>query len=74
MKNYSIAEIIEELNLENGSNYKLKILQKHKENLLLQRVLKMTYDGVKYNYFIRKIPEYGLKNVRVIFRRSTRYS
>jgi len=40
MKNYSISEILEEINLENGSNYKLKILQKHKENLLLQRVLK----------------------------------
>lgn len=63
--NYTIPEIIEELNLENGSNYKLKILQKHKDNLLLQRVLKMTYDNVAYNYFIKKIPEYQFKSTIV---------
>lgn len=46
----SISEIINELNIENGSNYKLSVLKKHKDNTLLQRVLQMTYDRVKYTY------------------------
>lgn len=46
----SISEIINELNIENGSNYKLSVLKKHKDNALLQRVLQMTYDRVKYTY------------------------
>ena len=54
----SIYDIIQELNLENGSNYKLSILKKHKDNELFQRVLKMTYDTVAYNYYIKKIPSF----------------
>lgn len=52
-----INEIIEELNLENGSKYKLGVLENHKDNELLQKVLKMTYDKVDYSYGI------SLKNV-----------
>jgi len=47
-----IFEIIEELNLKNGSNYKIDVLKKHKDNELLQRVLKMTYDSVAFTYGI----------------------
>ena len=54
----SIYDIIQELNLENGSNYKLSILKKYKDNELFQRVLKMTYDTVVYNYYIKKIPSF----------------
>ena len=46
----SILEIINELNLENGSNYKKEVLTKHQDNKSLQRVLKMTYDNVTYTY------------------------
>lgn len=45
-----MLEIINELNLENGSNYKMDVLRKHQDNELLKRVLKMTYDRVAYNY------------------------
>tara|TARA_R100000951_G_scaffold83290_1_gene71039 strand:- start:2226 stop:3584 length:1359 start_codon:yes stop_codon:yes gene_type:complete len=46
----TIPEIIEEINKENGSNYKKAVLEKHKDNDLLQRVLKMTYDKVAFTY------------------------
>lgn len=46
----SISEIINELNMENGSNYKLAVLKKYTDHKQLQRVLQMTYDRVKYTY------------------------
>ncbi|MFA7407714.1 MAG: hypothetical protein WCY93_07870 [Anaerolineaceae bacterium] len=46
----SILTILNEFNLENGSNHKLKVLKKHKDNALLKRVFKLTYDGILYNY------------------------
>lgn len=52
-----IKKIIDELNKENGSNYKIEILSKYKENQLLKRALKMAYDRVVYTYGIT------LKNV-----------
>lgn len=45
-----MIDIIEQLNLENGSNYKLAVLKEHKDNELFKRVLKMTYDKVAYTY------------------------
>ncbi len=45
-----IKDIIEELNIENGSNYKMEVLRKHEDNELLKRVLKMTYDSVSHTY------------------------
>jgi len=45
-----IYDIIEELNLENGSNYKIDVLKKYKDNELLKRVLKMAYDRVAFTY------------------------
>jgi type II secretory pathway component HofQ len=49
--------IIEELNLENGSNYKMDVLRKHQDNELLKKILKMTYDKVAYSFGI------SMKNV-----------
>lgn len=45
-----IKNIINELNKENGSNYKMGVLKKHKDNKQLQRVLKMCYDKVAFTY------------------------
>jgi len=47
-----IYEILTELNLENGSNYKKAVLEKYKDNELLQRVLKMANDKVSFTYGI----------------------
>ena len=49
--------IIQELNKENGTNYKIDTLKKYINNKLLQRVLKMCYDKVVYTYGVT------LKNV-----------
>lgn len=46
----SITDIFKEINLENGSNYKIDILKKHKDNVLLARVLKMTYDRCTFTF------------------------
>ncbi len=43
-----IKQILDELNIENGSNYKIAVLKKYQDNDLLKRVLKMTYDRVDY--------------------------
>lgn len=48
----SILEIINEVNLENGSNFKKSIFKKHIDNELFKRVLKMAYDKVRYSYGI----------------------
>lgn len=46
----TIFEIINELNIENGSNYKLAVLKKYTDHKQLQRVLQMTHDRVKFTY------------------------
>lgn len=55
-----MKQIIEELNLENGSNHKIAVLKKHQDNKLLQKLLKMTYCKVNYTYGItlKNIPDY----------------
>lgn len=53
-----MISIINELNENNSSNYKLDILKKHKDNVLFKRILKLTYDHVQYNFYIKKIPHY----------------
>ena len=63
----NIYDIIQELNIENGSNYKIKVLQKYKNFDELTRVLKMTYDRVQYNYglgktSLQKLPEREYNN------------
>ena len=47
-----IFKILEELNAENGSNYKMATLKKYSDNELLKRVLKMAYDKATYTYGI----------------------
>lgn len=54
-----IKSILNELNEDNGSNYKMDVLRKHKDNELLQRVLKMAYDKVTHTYGIT------MKNVNI---------
>ena len=59
----TIPEIIEEINWENGSNYKMDVLRRYKNeetSELLQKVLKMTYDKVSYTFGI------SMKNIPVI--------
>jgi len=59
-----ILDIINELNLENGSNYKKSVLKKYKDNDVLKRVLKLTYDKVSYTFGIsmKNISEYSEKS------------
>lgn len=47
-----IKQILDELCLENGTNYKLQVLKSYKDNKLLSRLLKMTYDTVVYRYYL----------------------
>lgn len=51
-------EIINKLNESNSSKYKLDVLTQFKNDATLRRVLKLTYDRVAYNFWIRKIPSY----------------
>jgi len=46
----SVYDIIQELNIENGSNYKLSVLRKYPDHEQLKRVLRMAQDRVKYTY------------------------
>jgi len=54
----TVYKIFEELNLDNGTTYKIDVLKKHSDNELLKRVFKMALDKVAFNYYIRKIPDY----------------
>jgi len=45
-----MTNIINELNKTNGANDKIATLTKHKDNALLQRLLKMTFDKVAFTY------------------------
>ncbi len=55
-----MINILNQLNENNGSNYKIDVLKEHKDNDLLQRLLKMTYDKVAftYNVTMKNIPLY----------------
>jgi hypothetical protein len=48
--NTKMFDIMTELNLDNGTNYKLDILKENQDNIFLQRLLKMTYDKVSYTF------------------------
>lgn len=50
MTSSTIHAIIEELNASNSTNHKMDVLRKHKDNELLKRVLKMTYDRAVFTY------------------------
>ena len=54
----TISQILQELNLENGSNYKKQILEKHKENELWLKVLYYAYNP-NFKYYQKKIPNYN---------------
>lgn len=55
-----MKHIIDELNLENGSNHKIAVLKKYQDDATLQKLLKMTYCKVGFTYGItlKNIPDY----------------
>jgi hypothetical protein len=61
----TIPEILEELNLDNGSNYKLDVLKKHKDNELLKRVFAMALECPIYA-MAEHLFELGLAEVSVL--------
>lgn len=52
-----IKEILDELNLENGSNYKIKTLGKYTDNDLLKRVIYLA-SSRRVKFYIKQIPSY----------------
>jgi ATP-dependent DNA ligase len=55
-----VSEILNECASDNGRLFKIDVLEQHKNDELLQRVLKATLDPYT-QYYIRKIPEYNMK-------------
>jgi len=53
-----MTTILNELNEDNGKNYKVDVLKKHKGDKVLTRLLAMTYDKVRFTYGIT------MKNIR----------
>jgi len=49
--------ILQELNENSSTNYKLDVLKKHKDNQDFKKVLYYTYNQ-DFNYYIKKIPSY----------------
>lgn len=47
-----LINILEELRNTSSSKKKMQILTDNKDNLLLQEILKLTYDTVNYNFYI----------------------
>ncbi len=47
-----IKDILDELNENTSTNFKLEVLKKHKDNELLKRVISMALNKVKYTYSI----------------------
>ena len=62
-----IPKIIQELNKENGTNYKIDTLKKYKDNETLKKVLKYTYDNVSYTYGVSiktiQLPDFHFDNM-----------
>ena len=62
-----IYKILNELNLENGSNYKNEVLKKYQDNDLLKTVMQMTYDKVQWTYGVSvgtiEMPEFHFDNM-----------
>lgn len=52
-----IKAILDEMNQENGSNFKISVVKKHLNNKLFQRVISMTLDKVRYTFGV------SMKNV-----------
>lgn len=50
----TVYQILKELDLENGSNYKTNVLKKYSDHLTLKKVLEMTYDHVRFNFGVGK--------------------
>ena len=66
MKNTNISDILEEMNLENGSNYKTSVVKKYIDNPLFRRVIVMALDKVRFAYYVT------MKNVKAGSSENTR--
>jgi len=55
----NVKSILDELNADNGSNYKMDTLKKYKDDELVQRVFKMAMDKVLFTYGVtlKKLPK-----------------
>lgn len=55
-----ILNILAQIRATTSTNEKLAILKENKDNALLQRVLKLTYDTVSYNFYVtpKTVPLY----------------
>ena len=53
----NILSILEQIGADTKRTHKLRILTLHKENTLLQRVIKLALDPY-INFYIKKIPKY----------------
>lgn len=58
----SVYNILEEFNQTNSSNDKLAVMRKYKDHEQFLRVLRLTYDKVKFAFGIRKIPTVNTMN------------
>lgn len=58
----TIYNILEEFNQTNSSNDKLAVMRKYKDHEQFLRVLRLTYDKVKFAFGIRKIPTVNTMN------------
>jgi hypothetical protein len=59
-----INQIFEDLAANNSRNFKLDYLRQHKDNSLLKEVIRLALDPFT-QFYIRKIPEYTQKEVRI---------
>lgn len=58
----TIKEILYEIASEPGSNKKIEILTRHKENKILERVLYLAYSN-RIKFYIRQIPNYNNNSI-----------
>lgn len=53
----NILDILKELNLDNGKNYKRDVLKKYESNELFKKVCHVTYNP-RISFYIRKVPNF----------------
>lgn len=59
-----ILEILNELERNNSRLHKESVLKNHKSLALLEKVLKYTLDTVRYQFYIKAIPEYKTGEIK----------
>jgi DNA ligase-1 len=61
----NIKQIFDEISAEGGSNMKMEILGKYKDNALLKRVLYMA-NSKRVKFYIKQIPEFSCPNLDIL--------